>query len=103
MARSRLRLALADGDLALPDAGDIAVLGSATDLEAIPRERSVVLETFRPDHDRLGAAGYRTVTELTSAATRARVAALARSNVTTAAAAEVSSVTVLYPAAPNRS
>ena len=84
MARSRLRLALADGGLVLPDAGDIAVLGSATDLEAIPRERSVVLETFRPDHDRLGAAGYRTVTELTSAAAavvtldRAKAATLAR-------------------------
>jgi 16S rRNA (guanine1207-N2)-methyltransferase len=65
MTLSRLSLALADGLFALPEGGRIAVFRprADTDLSALPAERIEAVQGFRPDHDALVRAGYRTVTE----------------------------------------
>ncbi len=65
MSRSRLSQALEDGAIVLPDSGRVAVLGprAETDLSALPRDRTQVIQGFRPDHDVLAAQGYDTVPE----------------------------------------
>ncbi len=62
MARSRLSTAIADGTLALPDAGRILVLRPAAgmDLSALPAERVQVVQGFRPDNDYFAASGFET-------------------------------------------
>lgn len=59
--QSRLALALEAGDVALPDAGRIAVFGPRADhdLSVLPGERCHILTGFRPDHDHFAAQGYR--------------------------------------------
>lgn len=63
MSASRLTLAL---DGALPASGDMLVLGprSGDDLSALPRERVLIVQGFRPDHDAWAARGYRTAADL---------------------------------------
>lgn len=60
MLSERLSLALAGGDLTLPDGGMIAVFGprAGTDLSSLPTERVTVITGFKPDHDAFAAAGY---------------------------------------------
>jgi 16S rRNA (guanine1207-N2)-methyltransferase len=64
MAHSRLSLALADGTVALPGSGHIAVFGprAGTDLWALPKDRVQAVQGFRPDYDALQRAGFDTVT-----------------------------------------
>ncbi|MCU9850216.1 class I SAM-dependent methyltransferase [Defluviimonas sp. WL0024] len=62
MTHPRLSLAL-DGADALPLSGQILALGpvaAAGDLP-LPKERTTVVQGFRPDHDTFAARGYRTV------------------------------------------
>lgn len=58
-SRSRLATALEQGVVALPD-GRVTVLRptAATDLSALPRDRTVVVTGFRPDADHWQAAGW---------------------------------------------
>ena len=60
MLSERLSLALAGGDLTLPDGGMIAVFGprAGTDLSSLPPGRVTVITGFKPDHDAFAAAGY---------------------------------------------
>ena len=66
MRATRLALALETGVLALPATGRILVLGpgAADDLSALPRERVVAVQGFRPDHDALAARGVTVVPTL---------------------------------------
>ncbi|MDP5366099.1 MAG: class I SAM-dependent methyltransferase [Paracoccaceae bacterium] len=60
MLSERLSLALAGGDLTLPEGGMIAVFGprAGTDLSSLPHDRVMVITGFKPDHDAFAAAGY---------------------------------------------
>ena len=60
MRSSRLTLALDGGTLRLPDAGSIAVFGprAGDDLSALPRERLLLVQGYRPDHDHFAAQGF---------------------------------------------
>lgn len=62
MTASRLTGALDSGAFALPDTGRIAVFRprAGTDLSALPRDRVLVVQGFRPDHDAFAGAGYDT-------------------------------------------
>ncbi len=59
-ALSRLAVALAQGGLELPDAGNIAVFapGSEVDVAALPKERCHILTDFKPDHDHFTRLGF---------------------------------------------
>jgi 16S rRNA (guanine1207-N2)-methyltransferase len=59
MSATRLSLALDSGVLRLPVAGRILVLnpGGAADLSALPQDRLLAVQGFRPDHDALAARG----------------------------------------------
>jgi len=59
---ARLALALGEGGLSLPAPGVIGVFGprASDDLSDLPKERVHVIQGFRPDHDALAAAGWRT-------------------------------------------
>jgi len=59
MTRSRLAIALS-AENALPPSGRIAVLAppAGTDLSMLPKDRLVVVQGFRPDHDAFAAAGF---------------------------------------------
>ncbi|MWP36080.1 methyltransferase [Rhodobacter sphaeroides] len=61
MRSARLTLALETGAVVLPDAGSIVVYRprAAEDLSALPRDRLVLVQGFRPDHDALAAQGYK--------------------------------------------
>ncbi|MCB2110613.1 MAG: class I SAM-dependent methyltransferase [Defluviimonas sp.] len=65
MTSARLSLALA-GPGALPREGGILVLGpqDPAGLEPLPRDRSCVVQGFRPLHDALAAAGWQVLPEL---------------------------------------
>ena len=56
---SRLEFAIATGSVALPEQGEIAVVGAPAgyDLSALPRQRLRIVTTFRPDHDFFRAQG----------------------------------------------
>ncbi len=56
----RIALALDQGGLVLPDAGNVLVLRARPEafLEMIPRGRLICEQSFRPTHDALAAAGY---------------------------------------------
>ncbi len=56
----RLTLAIETGAVVVPPEGRIAVFGARADedLSALPRERTTVIQRFRPDHDALAAQGY---------------------------------------------
>lgn len=60
MASSRLSFAAQSGDLRLPDAGRILVIGAGqdTDLSGFPPERVEILQTFKPEFDALNARGF---------------------------------------------
>ncbi len=60
MTASRLTLALETGALVVPHEGSILVLRprADTDLSALPADRVIVVQGFRPDHDALAARGY---------------------------------------------
>ncbi|MFN7004138.1 MAG: class I SAM-dependent methyltransferase [Roseinatronobacter sp.] len=66
MFSERLSLALSDGDLSLPDSGRIAVFAprAQADLSLLPRDRTLVLTRFKPDHDAFSAAGYTCLREV---------------------------------------
>lgn len=57
---ARLTLALDAGALRLPDGGKIAVFDprDGADLSSLPRDRVLVVEPFRPDHQRWQAEGF---------------------------------------------
>ena len=57
---SRLTLAVEAGDLALPDAGQVAVFAPRgdTDLSALPKERVQVITGHKPEFDRFSAQGF---------------------------------------------
>lgn len=61
MRSSRLTFALESGAITLPDSGTIAVFRpqATDDLGFLPRERVVVVQGFRPDHDAFASRGYR--------------------------------------------
>ncbi|HEX9857756.1 MAG TPA: methyltransferase, partial [Paracoccaceae bacterium] len=61
MRSSRLTLALDSGAVTLPVAGSIAVYRphAGDDLSALPKDRVLVVQGFRPDHDAFAARGYR--------------------------------------------
>ncbi|MEX0337988.1 MAG: methyltransferase [Arenibacterium sp.] len=56
----RLSLALDAGGVALPDTGEIAVLHprSGVDLSMLPKERTRIVQPFRPDHAYYAAQGF---------------------------------------------
>lgn len=56
----RLSLALETGGCVLPDAGRIAVFApcAGLDLSVLPKDRVVILQPLRPDHDSYLTAGY---------------------------------------------
>ncbi|PPB82171.1 16S rRNA (guanine1207-N2)-methyltransferase [Albidovulum inexpectatum] len=68
MTHPRISLALgAPG--ALPEQGRVLVIGARgqDDLSALPRDRSVVVQGFRPDHDALVTRGWNVVTRMDEA------------------------------------
>ncbi|MFT6451763.1 MAG: 16S rRNA (guanine1207-N2)-methyltransferase [Halocynthiibacter sp.] len=64
MSNPRLTLALDAQEIAVPEAGRIAIYRprAGFDLSALPKERVHVIQGFRPDHDAFEAAGYDTAT-----------------------------------------
>ncbi|MGR3804464.1 class I SAM-dependent methyltransferase [Marinibacterium profundimaris] len=57
---ARLSLVLENGDLVLPDEGQILLLHptAGAELSALPRERVLAVQPMRPDHDALAARGF---------------------------------------------
>jgi len=66
MADARLTLALADSQISLPLTGQIAVLRASpeNDYSALPRDRVVMINGFKPQNDALAAAGYTVADQL---------------------------------------
>lgn len=60
MRSARLELALETGAITLPDSGSIVVYSprAGDDLSALPKDRVLVVQGFRPDHDAFAARGY---------------------------------------------
>ena len=60
MRHTRLESALDSGAVTLPEQGRIAVLSptDGDDLSTLPRDRVVVVQGFRPDHDAFARQGY---------------------------------------------
>lgn len=56
----RLSLALEPGTFALPESGVIAVFNptAAQDLSVLPKDRVLIVQPFRPDHDHFAGQGY---------------------------------------------
>lgn len=75
MRAARLALALDSGALVLPAEGLVAVLRprAGDDLAALPRDRTVIVTGFRPDHDHFTARGWRCMTEMPQGAVAALV------------------------------
>ncbi|SNX68753.1 16S rRNA m(2)G 1207 methyltransferase [Cereibacter ovatus] len=65
MRSARLTLALDSGAVTLPDSGSIVVYRPRADddLSALPKDRLLLVQGFRPDHDALAARGFRVATE----------------------------------------
>ncbi|GAA6199934.1 methyltransferase [Aquicoccus sp. SU-CL01552] len=61
---ARLTTATDQGGLDLPSEGQILVLHprAGADLSVLPRDRAVLVQPFRPDHDFLAASGFSNVT-----------------------------------------
>lgn len=57
---ARLTTATAQGGLVLPAQGQVLVLHprAGADLTALPRDRALLVQPFRPDHDFLAASGF---------------------------------------------
>ncbi len=66
MAYPRLALALSGAD-ALPAEGRVLVIGAGGGLAGLPKDRTVVVQGFRPDHDALAAAGWAVVPDIAAA------------------------------------
>lgn len=66
MLHTRLSLALRDGVISLPEAGQILVIGPTAlhDLSALPKDRVTVFSRFFPDHKHWVDRGYDTITDL---------------------------------------
>lgn len=64
MRSARLDLALESAALVLPETGSIAVLRPkiGDDLSALPKDRVLVVQGFKTDHDYFAARGYRVAT-----------------------------------------
>lgn len=60
MSNSRLSLAAEGGQFELPSEGRIAVFApvAGTDLSALPKERCVIIQTFKPDYDAFAQTGW---------------------------------------------
>ena len=90
MSTARLTTAIEDGLITLPE-GRITVLRPAAgaDLSALPRDRTTIVTTFRPDHDAWVAAGYEVTTEVPPASVAivhpSRSKALSRALISSAA------------------
>lgn len=102
MQNLRLSLALSDGSISLPEDGYILVLnaGPDSDLSALPRERVVALQGFKPDFDALENAGFNVTTEATGTFSLAvvflpRAKAEARDLIATANALSMGGVVVV--------
>ena len=69
MRLARLEMALENGAVVVPPAGDIAVWRPRVgdDLSVLPRDRVVVRTGFRPDYDYFKAQGYRTESDAKAA------------------------------------
>lgn len=68
MARDRLTRAVEDGLLELPPGRIAAVRPTpGTDLSSLPRDRVIIVSTFRPDADRWQAQGYDVTADLPDA------------------------------------
>lgn len=61
MRSARLTLALETGAVTLPEAGSIVVYRphAGDDLSPLPKDRVLVVQGFRPDHDHFAARGYK--------------------------------------------
>ncbi|VAV99630.1 16S rRNA (guanine(1207)-N(2))-methyltransferase [hydrothermal vent metagenome] len=62
---SRLWVAMAEGGLVLPEAGDIAVFAprAGADLTALPLARCHIISDFKPDHDHFAGLGFQCFTK----------------------------------------
>ncbi|QYK41384.1 MAG: class I SAM-dependent methyltransferase [Paracoccaceae bacterium] len=80
MRSSRLALALETGALTLPSDGDILVLNaqSGDDLSSLPRDRLVLVQTMRSEHDALAAQGFSVTAEVPVAPFAAAIVCLPR-------------------------
>ncbi|MGH1464425.1 MAG: class I SAM-dependent methyltransferase [Cognatishimia sp.] len=69
MSNPRLSLAVDDGQITLPSEGQIAVFAptQGADLSALPKDRCVIIQSFKPDHDAFAQAGYNCVTQASGA------------------------------------
>ncbi|HMO09852.1 MAG TPA: methyltransferase [Paracoccaceae bacterium] len=81
MGADRLTLAIGSGLLAIPASGRILVMGpgAGTDISALPRDRVLAVQPFRPDHDALAARGIAATPALPAEAFAAAVVFLPRS------------------------
>ncbi len=79
----RLSLALETGGFAVPDQGPIAVFHprSTDDLSALPRDRVVVVQPFRPDFEAFEAQGYTCIAQYQGEAPVASVVFVTRAKV----------------------
>lgn len=62
MSNPRLSMALEAADLVLPETGTVAVLHPTrdSDISDLPRDRALIVQPFKPDHDAYAQAGYAT-------------------------------------------
>ncbi|SDF08021.1 class I SAM-dependent methyltransferase [Limimaricola pyoseonensis] len=80
MAEARLTTAIDSGALALPEGEILALRPSGeTDLSALPRDRTRILHGFRPDIDRLTAAGWQVESDESVAPAAAAIVFVPRS------------------------
>jgi len=79
MSVSRLSLALAGGD-ALPPAGTLLVIGppAEADLSALPRDRAILVQPMKPDHDAWAARGWQVRPDLPGGPAAAAIVFLPR-------------------------
>jgi 16S rRNA (guanine1207-N2)-methyltransferase len=81
MRVDRLRLALTQGLLRLPDTGRVLVVnpGGADDMSALPAGRLALVQGFRTDHDALAARGFAVTPDLPEGPFGAALVCLPRS------------------------
>ncbi len=65
MRSTRLNLALETGALQLPETGSIVVYRprSGDDMSSLPKDRVLIVQGFKPDHDHFAGQGYRVAVE----------------------------------------
>ena len=75
MSRSRLSLALENGQVELPDGPLVAFgLGAGDDLDGLSKAETTIIQPFFPDYEALGKRGFTVDTEATTEAAAALVA-----------------------------